>query len=730
MIERAARILYYKQYEYEISLEEILQGIPYEYLAASFSKKLPHGGTCTYHQVWKKGQYGTAFSLTKEHLKSSIKRRQVRRRLPIPTSYYKHLLEVERVPLTLVLQGLDVVVIPRVNKKHKIYVNGIDEDKLRYLPKCGLWNAWFESEWSHSLRSDWRYLIGLDKHDLSFPTDVLQDIEVYMKDPKELDFYNTTFYFSTVEDRKLHLQQREEALEKRLKTLYLFSLPTQVESNQKSNMEKKLELSSAKLRKQLRREEQRLNQRGFSWSHKKSDEECSEYTLRQRKQKARELEDVESEKKSVRGNHWPKVKYIAGVRHELKTHYTEVTERDILLPKKKWKTELVKNKNGKMVMERVPTYKDYTYMQIGRREYVPAPYKGKKVYVDQVTYEETGREITRKRDKHVYCNVPVIAGKVILKGDTEEEAIPTLPPRIAGEPEKEKEYRKVTKKVQVYKKSKPQLTKKEKADAKKAYIEERQRINEAKHEKLVCIALKTGDELAEVKRIKESEAVKLVAAEGWKFITKNAYKAFKANEDKPKPGLNNPTDIPRSMRRMKPRRKGAGSMFATIQRVLHKKKDQTFTEDGYLLDKDGKLIMRSGTYSNRSSEPVWEMVPVERNIWEMEDWIDSRGRKKRRPKKKFDPKSGKWIPILKDVVPVLSWQRNEETGELERRPMFKRSLAAVEPLNVTVNYPVKASYKTITTYNFPQRIKNMLKKAKTENDESAKEADVQDSVQT
>jgi hypothetical protein len=181
-----------------------------------------------------------------------------------------------------------------------------------------------------------------------------------------------------------------------------------------------------------------------------------------------------------------------------------------------------------------------------------------------------------------------------------------------------------------------------------------QKMKENQREKLVCVMSDAGD----VSRIELSKAKKLVEDGEHAFISKQKYKRIvKINEDGPRPGLNLTDGPSRRQDRQRPPRKASGSMFAKIQHVYDltnsdgEKVADSVDKRGYLV-KDGKVVTDKATFANRSSEAVYEYVQEEKNIWEMEEWTDARGRVKMRPTK------------LKDVIPKMSLQKDPETGEV------------------------------------------------------------------
>src|SRR6056297_1435696 len=111
-LEKASRLLYYKQYNYNPSIEEIIQGLSYEYRTAFCRKQLTPNAWCTEWQMWKEGKWGTAFGyLTKEELMENIKKRNVRVKNVITSSDLKKILE--EVPLVFELDDLTLTVVGR-----------------------------------------------------------------------------------------------------------------------------------------------------------------------------------------------------------------------------------------------------------------------------------------------------------------------------------------------------------------------------------------------------------------------------------------------------------------------------------------------------------------------------------------------------------------------------------------------------------------------------------------
>lgn len=114
---------------------------------------------------------------------------------------------------------------------------------------------------------------------------------------------------------------------------------------------------------------------------------------------------------------------------------------------------------------------------------------------------------------------------------------------------------------------------------------------------MVCVRNKETQEILRLKRI---DAEKLVSDETHVYTNKASYKAY-LNKQKDKPGLNNPVDLPRSLRRQKPPKAGHGGGY--IQQVKSYEKDA----DGNDITED---VMRQKTH-----EVEFVYVPETRRIW-------------------------------------------------------------------------------------------------------------------
>jgi len=145
-LEKASRLLYYKQYNYNPSIEEIIQGLSYEYRTAFCRKQLTPNAWCTEWQMWKEGKWGTAFGyLTKEELMENIKKRNVRVKNVITSSDLKKILE--EVPLVFELDDLTLTVVGRKRSLTPLlYINGVNEEVLRAYPNTKLYKKWFSNK--------------------------------------------------------------------------------------------------------------------------------------------------------------------------------------------------------------------------------------------------------------------------------------------------------------------------------------------------------------------------------------------------------------------------------------------------------------------------------------------------------------------------------------------------------------------------------------------------------
>jgi len=173
-----ARIVDYQRFR-RPTLSEFIIEFEYEYVQFSFAKiyenlpDLDETGkkpTCTYHESWRKGVWGTPQGIMSiNHIKELMKKNKVRALNFVPTSYYKELLKKH--PLSFSWRDMHVVVYPKkviesndeeVLDNHKVYINGVSERLLRTKPESKLYKKWFSRIDKDSIRFDWRYLLDLD----------------------------------------------------------------------------------------------------------------------------------------------------------------------------------------------------------------------------------------------------------------------------------------------------------------------------------------------------------------------------------------------------------------------------------------------------------------------------------------------------------------------------------------------------------------------------------------
>lgn len=593
--ETAARLLYYKLYNYNVYIEDIINGKEYEYRAASFKTKLPHGGYCINTEVWQKGKWKSPFGLiSKENLMNSKKERGLRYKNAVSTVELKKILEEN--PLQFKYKDLDIVVFPR---KHAltplVYINGVNEWKLRGMYNTDLYKAWFNSELLvDALQKDWRYLLGLDYYTPSANhyTDELWKyvVGVWTGDPLKLD---------------------KSTMAYELKHNHLIMSETKETVTRLPRKSKKLEKKLNKLERQSKKYE------GPRWSHKKSDEEVSAHVLTKRQEKSRKLAvEIQTETAKYKKNPWPKIKYINGERHVLEVTYEM---QIITVPKKRevwWETD----GDGKRTKVEGPTTQEVEQVRVVKRTYIPKP-------------------------------ITVVKTK------------PHKDPNFSHRKQIENE-----------------------------------------RDSLVCIRNVLTEE---IDRIPKLEAKIKVDQQEWVYSSKSAYKKYKKDMEKgPKVGLT-PSHLTGTGGRYQPKppKKGAGSMFAKLQSIPVKDKDQAVDKQGYLLenvkrDDKGKVISGDRievkeTKARATSIPEYEMVPVYKNKWNIT--IDE---------------TGKRIKDLIGKVPFMI-PRRQEDGTLKEEQVFKRRLKKVwDKLPVEVTKELKATYKVITTYQFPAHIATLMHNAK------------------
>lgn len=684
-IEKATRLLYYKTYDYNVSPEDILNGKKYEYRVASFKTNVTSSCTCTYQEVWCNGKHNSPYGIKEHNLRKAMKNRTIRYKNPIDTEYIKELLE--QYPIHFEIKDLSIVVIPRNHALvPSVFINGIDELKLRAQPNSEVYKKWFNSSFlSDSLQKDWRYLLGLDYKTPSgnFKTNDIHTCfkGIWQGDPLEL----------AVDKKSIELEIKQNHLK-----LY--------EGDKKSKM-KKRETPTA-----LRKQEKKLAQKskkynGPRWSQKKSDEEVSPHVLG-----IRQAEKIEVVKQALQfeNDFSKKVKYIDGVRHVVKIEYytgnveVPIKPHKVQVESVKEITRLDENdKKYKVIKKKMVPVDGPTTKMVDEiravKTYVPEEYKGQLVYVEKREYKEVAKTIfiakvkpTEEGDEEVYRIIkgkdgipikgrdPVYVGIKRLSKDLKETVcIKTLVPeyKTKSKPFKDKDFAERT-------------------------------TNRHQQEKLVCIK---SELTGEVFRIEASRALRYTT-KWFKHISKHSYKESINKETKP--GLNL-TDAPhRKEVRQRDPKKGAGSSYAKLQKVFaggikefttvkdkvtgkRIKTRKDVDDHGYLIDKDGKRKTETSTYLNRDSMPIYDMVPVEKSVWE----------------DRIDPETNKTKRVLKDRVPKIVLQKDKD-GKVTKSQLYKRVLRDVVAVKTTVTKTLKANKKTIVTYNFPQRISIQMQVAK------------------
>lgn len=221
---------------------------------------------------------------------------------------------------------------------------------------------------------------------------------------------------------------------------------------------------------------------------------------------------------------------------------------------------------------------------------------------------------------------------------------------------------------------------KEKVDYMKQKEEENRTLME--ETKLVCIKSKKGflkASAGEVFRIKQKDAKVLVDRGVFEYTSKTAYKAFLGTLT-PKQGPNPPQYELRRSRRYKEPKKGTGYDGATLQTVYDRKL-KNVDKNGYAIDDKGNRL--SVSTKRKTFRPVYEEIPIQKNIWER------------------DSKTGKMQIV--DVVPVMKPIINEKGITIGKEYATKIVYKGLEYLNYTYNKVVKATLSTITTYSKPKK---------------------------
>ncbi len=181
-IETAARIVSYRMYRVP-TIQEILDGIEYEYVQFAIKQiytncppldETGHKPTCTCHQSWVKGKWGSPFGLIHiSHIKQLMKKNNIRTRAYMSTQELINL--NKKYPLSFTIKGLQVVVFPESNGEHPIFINGVNEAKLRAKTESKLARRWFNLETANlsPQTADFRHFLGLDKGKTSVCHNVL-----------------------------------------------------------------------------------------------------------------------------------------------------------------------------------------------------------------------------------------------------------------------------------------------------------------------------------------------------------------------------------------------------------------------------------------------------------------------------------------------------------------------------------------------------------------------------
>jgi len=176
ILEANARILYYKLWNYQPKMEDILNGLEYEYRACAFIDYAPNTDKCTCTtEVWKAGKWKSAFGIMKkDHIKKAIEDKTIRTRNYISTDTLKEYFERDT-PLHFQFKEVNVVVWHKQKRnEHLVFINSVLEETWRKEHNTDTYKAWFDKNLlPENVRSDFRYLLDKDHPRLTPPTNVL-----------------------------------------------------------------------------------------------------------------------------------------------------------------------------------------------------------------------------------------------------------------------------------------------------------------------------------------------------------------------------------------------------------------------------------------------------------------------------------------------------------------------------------------------------------------------------
>jgi len=207
-----ARILYYKLWNYQPKMKDILNNLEYEYRACVFIELAPNAKNCTCTtEVWKAGKWKSAFGIMKkDHIKKAIEDKTIRTRNYIDTTTIKEYFERDT-PLHFQFNEIDVIVWHKTNRtEHLVFINSVLEETWRKEFNTPTYKTWFNKDFlPEDVLSDFRYLLDKDNPRLTPPTNVLYK---YLKGAYTLSNMNEHYKNKTKEFNSLLDQQEEKKI--------------------------------------------------------------------------------------------------------------------------------------------------------------------------------------------------------------------------------------------------------------------------------------------------------------------------------------------------------------------------------------------------------------------------------------------------------------------------------------------------------------------------------------
>lgn len=302
-LEASARILYYKLFNYDPSLEDIYNGLEYEYEHLS----------CDHYSYYRYGKWKSPWGIArKDHMRQMKTSRKLRIRNFIETEKIKSMLQ--QGPLEFQFNDLNVVILSRkMALTPLVYINGVSEDCLRAKYQSGLYKKWFNKEMKDEvLMSDFRYLLDLDRPRRVPPTNILYKYlkGMYTKPITTFDEISKNFMQKS-ETKNPQLEKWPDktipggGLESDIKNNHIVGANTTTDtskSKQRTSRKRKKKLKkscsikgesvtlTAKQVKQLKRQKQSEEKQYPRWSEKKANNELSDYVKEQQRLKKEKLE--------------------------------------------------------------------------------------------------------------------------------------------------------------------------------------------------------------------------------------------------------------------------------------------------------------------------------------------------------------------------------------------------------------------------------------------------------